>query len=78
MSENKRLYRSRNQRMIGGICGGLGEFLDVDPTIIRLVVVGLTIPFPATFLAYFIMLLVVPEQPLDLPPSNQEPPVQNG
>ena len=51
MSENKRLYRSRNQRMIGGICGGLGEFLDVDPTIIRLVVVGLTIPFPATFLA---------------------------
>ena len=78
MTENKRLYRSRNQRMIGGICGGLGEFLDVDPTIIRLVAVGLTFPFPPTFLVYFIMLLIVPEQPLDLPPSNPEPPAQNG
>lgn len=69
MSETKRLYRSRNERMIGGVCGGLGKFLDIDPTVIRLVVVVLTFPFPATILAYFIMLLVVPEEPLNLPPA---------
>jgi phage shock protein PspC (stress-responsive transcriptional regulator) len=50
--------------MIGGVCGGLGKFLDIDPTVIRLVVVVLTFPFPATLLAYFVMLLVVPEEPL--------------
>lgn len=72
MSETKRLYRSRNERMIGGVCGGLGKFLDIDPTIVRLVVVILTFPFPITLLAYFIMLLVVPEEPLDLPPSRLE------
>lgn len=69
MSESKRLYRSRNERMIGGVCGGLGKFLDIDPTVIRLVVVVLTFPFPATILAYFIMLLIVPEEPLNLPPA---------
>ncbi|TLN09553.1 PspC domain-containing protein [bacterium] len=72
MSETKRLYRSRNERMIGGVCGGLGKFLDIDPTIVRLVVVILTFPFPITLLAYFIMLLVVPEEPLDVPPSRLE------
>lgn len=76
MSEQKRLYRSRSDRMFGGVCGGLGKFLDIDPTILRVVVAILTFPFPATILAYFIMLLVVPEEPLDLPPSSPIPPVQ--
>lgn len=74
MSETKRLYRSRSQRMIGGICGGLGAFLDIDPTVIRVVLAILTFPFPATILAYFILLLVVPEEPLDLPPSSSTQP----
>ena len=70
MSETKRLYRSRSQRMIGGVCGGLGTFLDIDPTIVRVILVILTFPFPITILAYFIMLLVVPEEPLNLPPTD--------
>lgn len=70
MSESKRLYRSRSQRMIGGVCGGLGTFLDIDPTIVRVILVILTFPFPITILAYFIMLLVVPEEPLNLPPTD--------
>mgnify|MGYP000880966468 CR=1 FL=1 len=74
MSETKRLYRSRSQRMIGGVCGGLGAFLDIDPTVIRVVLAILTFPFPATILAYFILLLVVPEEPLDLPPSSSTQP----
>ena len=70
MSESKRLYRSRSQRMIGGVCGGLGTFLDIAPTIVRVILVILTFPFPITILAYFIMLLVVPEEPLNLPPTD--------
>ena len=35
--EGKKLYRTRNDRMISGVCGGLGKYLSVDPTIIRLV-----------------------------------------
>ncbi len=38
----KRLYRSNKDRMLGGVCAGLGEHLDVDPTVIRLVWVILT------------------------------------
>ncbi len=74
MSESKRLYRSRSQRMIGGVCGGLGTFLDIDPTIVRVILVILTFPFPITILAYFIMLLVVPEEPLNLPPTDPSQP----
>ena len=33
----KRLYRSKNDRMLCGVCGGIGEYLDIDPTLIRLV-----------------------------------------
>ena len=74
MSESKRLYQSRSQRMIGGVCGGLGTFLDIDPTIVRVILVILTFPFPITILAYFIMLLVVPEEPLNLPPTDPSQP----
>jgi phage shock protein C len=77
MSEQKRLYRSRAERMIGGVCGGLATYLDIDPTIIRVVLVILTFPFLATILAYFVMLLVVPEEPLNLPPTSPEPPAQS-
>lgn len=62
--EVKRLYRSRDERMIAGVCGGLGKYLSVDPTIIRI----LFIIFAFTgggFLAYLIMLLVVPEEPME-------------
>jgi phage shock protein C len=62
-SEPKRLYRSRDQRMIGGVCGGLGEYLGMDPTMVRLVVILITLFWPLTPLAYLVLLLVVPEAP---------------
>jgi len=62
-SETKRLYRSRKQRMVGGLCGGLGEFLGMDPTLVRLIVVLITIFWPFTILAYLVLMLVVPEEP---------------
>ena len=61
----KRLYRSISQKMLGGICGGLAEYFDVDVSIIRLLFVGLTLVtalFPMTFF-YIIAWIVVPLQP---------------
>jgi phage shock protein C len=61
----KRLYRSRNDKMLAGVCGGLAEYFGIDPTIIRLLFVLLAIVTAAlpVMLAYFIMCLVVPKNP---------------
>ena len=69
-TETKRLYRSRKQRMIGGLCGGLGEFLGMDATVVRLIVVLITIFWPFTILAYLILMLVVPEEPVAEKPAD--------
>ena len=66
MSDNvKRLYRSRDDRMIAGVCAGLAEYISVDPTIVRLLfVLGLFVG-GATFWAYLIMMLIIPEETKD-------------
>ena len=55
----KRLYRSSTKRMIAGVCGGLGEFFHIDPTIIRLVwaLIGLT---GTGIVAYIIAMIIIP------------------
>ena len=60
----KRLYRSRDERMFSGVCGGIGEFFGIDPTIVRLTFVLVTFVWPFTPLLYLILMLVVPEEPL--------------
>ena len=72
-NRNNQLYRSRDGRMIGGICAGLGEFFGIDPTIMRLIFVfgAIFFGFPgALVLIYFVMLLVVPEAPMQLVPND--------
>lgn len=61
----KRLYRSRENRMIAGICGGLGEALEIDPTIIRLlfVFVGIITGIVPAIITYIIGWLIIPEAP---------------
>ena len=60
----KKLYRSRVDRKIGGVCGGLGEYFGIDPTLVRLLFV-LGLPFVGgTLLAYLILMIVIPEEPL--------------
>lgn len=62
--EPKRLYRSRTDRMVGGVCAGIAEYLNVDPTIIRLLFVLLAFVTGFTWLiVYIAMLLIVPEAP---------------
>jgi phage shock protein PspC (stress-responsive transcriptional regulator) len=62
----KRLYRSRTNRMLAGVCGGLGKYFNVDPTLIRVLAVILLIFFNfATLIAYIILAIIVPLEPLD-------------
>ncbi len=64
----KKLFRSNRDRMIAGVCGGLGEYFDIDPTIVRLLFVfGSFVTGSGLFWAYLIMMVVVPE---DLPASQ--------
>ncbi len=58
----KRLYRSKDDRMIAGVCAGLAEYLDIDPTIVRLLFALGLIAGGATFWAYLVMMMVVPEE----------------
>lgn len=60
--EPKRLYRSRQDRMICGVCGGIAEYFNIDPTLIRLafVLLGLT---GTAILAYFIAAIIIPDYP---------------
>jgi phage shock protein PspC (stress-responsive transcriptional regulator) len=66
MSANyKQLFRSRDDRMIAGVCGGLGKYFDLDPTLMRLIFVfGSIITGSGLFWAYLILMVVVPEEPL--------------
>lgn len=59
----KRLYRSRTERMIAGVCGGLADYFDIDPTLVRLAFVLLVFAGSAGFWLYVVMALVVPEEP---------------
>ena len=56
----KRLYRSRD-RKIGGVCGGIAEYFNVDPTLIRLLWVIFALTYGSGLLAYFSCWAVIPE-----------------
>ncbi|MDF2869811.1 MULTISPECIES: PspC domain-containing protein [Clostridia] len=62
--EDKRLYRSRSNRMIAGVCGGAADYLKVDPTIVRLVFVLLAFfGASAGIWIYLIAAIIVPNEP---------------
>jgi phage shock protein C len=64
MNTQKRLYRSTQERMFAGVCGGIAGYLDVDPTLVRLFFVALTLLSGGQgLLIYIVLMLVVPEQP---------------
>lgn len=67
----KRLYKSRTDRMIAGVCGGLAEYFDVDPVLVRLLFVLLGFLTGIGFLIYPILWIVMPEQSsLERPPRE--------
>jgi len=65
MNEIKKLYRSNTNKVFAGICGGVGEYFEVDPTLLRLVWLLIVIfsgIFPGV-IAYLFALLIVPKHP---------------
>ena len=61
---NKKLYRSKTDQKIAGVCAGLAEYLNIDPTIVR-VIWALVALCGAGVLAYIVCALVIPEKPDD-------------
>lgn len=64
MTETKKLYRSRTDRVFFGVCGGLAEYFDIDVTLVRLVAVIISIWGGVGVVAYIIGALVIPEEPV--------------
>ncbi len=59
---SRRLYRSQKDRIVGGVCGGLAEVLDIDPTLVRLVFVLLALLGGHGVLLYLILWLIMPRE----------------
>ena len=59
----KKLYRSKKDKMIAGICGGIAEYFDVDSTLIRLLTVIFILLGGAGFVVYIIAWIIIPETP---------------
>ena len=61
----KKLYRNTGNKMIAGVCSGIAEYLNIDPTVVRLIwaLIGLT---GAGILAYLVAALIIPEKPSNI------------
>jgi phage shock protein C len=68
----KKLYRSRHNRMIGGVCGGIAEYFNIDPVIVRVVAVAFFFTGGSALLAYIVGLIVIPNEPIDLPAAGKQ------
>ena len=73
----KRLLRSRRKKVFAGIAGGLSEYLDVDPVIIRVIFVLITIFHGIGVIIYIIMWIVIPEEPFDMSFAEKSPDDEN-
>ncbi len=73
MTENvKRLYRSSKERLLGGVCGGLGVYFGIDPTLVRLIYIVLTFLLPFFILIYLVLWLVIPQEPELVEPASEQ------
>lgn len=62
--DSRKLYRSREDRMIAGVCGGLGKYAGIDPTVVRLIFALLVVlGVGSGLLIYLILMLIIPLEP---------------
>lgn len=59
----KRLYKSRDDKMLGGVCGGIAEYFGIDPTLVRLGWVLFCAMGGSGFIAYIIAAIIIPYRP---------------
>ena len=62
----KKLYRLRKDKILGGVCGGLGHYFNIDPVIVRALWVAAFLLGGVGFLAYIIAWIIIPEEPVDI------------
>ena len=60
---NKRLYKSNDNKMVSGVCGGIAEYFEIDPTLVRLGWVIFCAMGGSGFLAYMIAAIIIPSRP---------------
>ena len=60
---NKRLYRSNRNKMLCGVCGGIAEYFDIDPALVRLGWIIFCCIGGSGFLAYLVAAVLIPEEP---------------
>ena len=60
----KKLYRSNRNKMLAGVCGGIAEYFNVDPTLIRIALVLFCAMGGSGLIAYIIMAIIVPKSPI--------------
>jgi phage shock protein C len=61
--QTRKIFRSRTDRMLGGVCGGLGAYFNLDPTLVRLAFVAVTLLGGSGVLIYIILWLITPQEP---------------
>lgn len=62
VTPNKKLYRSADNRIIAGVCGGLGEYFNIDPTFIRIIFILLVLTDGVGLVLYFVLALIIPKK----------------
>lgn len=65
-NQPKKLYRSRKNRIIAGVAGGLGEYIGIDPVLIRILFVILIFPGGLGIILYFLLVLAIPLESADV------------
>ena len=73
MGEVKRIYRSRKNRIIAGVCGGIAEYLNIDPTIIRLLWVLFSLLHGVGIILSIVAAIIIPEEPREGEESGLSP-----
>jgi phage shock protein C len=69
----KQLFRSEKNKVIGGVCGGLGEYFDVDPVLVRVVAVLLALATGVAVVGYIVAWIIVPKRQYEMEPSRTQP-----
>ena len=59
----KKLYKSNQNKMVDGVCGGIAEYFNIDPTIVRLAAVLLCLGVGSGLLAYIMAMIIIPRAP---------------
>ncbi|UCH64290.1 MAG: PspC domain-containing protein [Fidelibacterota bacterium] len=75
-SGERRLYRSREDKKIGGVCGGIAEYFQIDSTLVRVLFVAGSFFYLAGVLIYLVLLVALPEKPFE-PSAEPEAPTES-